>query len=96
LRPLRRSLLIEQAVVVVVGVLLGVVAGIVAGQLSLSLLPEFPPGRQGPVLPTSVGTGVAAAVAAAAVVLILLLVGGIVASLLTMRRVRPEDVRSST
>jgi hypothetical protein len=96
LRPLRRSLLIEQAVVVVVGVLLGLVAGIVAGQLSLSLLPEFPPGRQGPVLPTSVGTGVAAAVVAAAVVLILLLVGGIVASLLTMRRVRPEDVRSST
>jgi VIT1/CCC1 family predicted Fe2+/Mn2+ transporter len=48
------------------------------------------------VLPTSVGTGVAAAVVAAAVVLILLLVGGIVASLLTMRRVRPEDVRSST
>jgi len=95
LRVLRRSLLLEQAVVIVVGVVLGVAAGLVGGELSLGLLPEFPPGRQGPVLPTSVGVGALPALVVAAVVLVLLLIGGVLASLLTMRRVRPENVRSS-
>jgi predicted lysophospholipase L1 biosynthesis ABC-type transport system permease subunit len=96
LRVLRRSLLLEQAVIVVVGVVLGVVAGLIAGELSLGLLPEFPPGRQGPVLPTSVGVGATNGLIAAGVLLVLLLAGAIVASLLTMRRVHPENVRSSS
>jgi hypothetical protein len=73
-----------------------VAAGLVAGQLSLSLLPEFPPGRQGPLLPSSVGTGTGAALLAAGAVLVVLLIGGVVTSLLTMRRVRPDNVRLST
>jgi hypothetical protein len=96
LRFLRRSLVLEQVVIVVVGVVLGVAAGLVAGQLSLSLLPEFPPGRQGPLLPSSVGTGTGAALLAAGAVLVVLLIGGVVTSLLTMRRVRPDNVRLST
>lgn len=96
LRFLRRSLVLEQVVIVVVGVVLGVAAGLVAGQLSLSLLPEFPPGRQGPLLPSSVGVGAGAALLAAGAVLVVLLVGSVVTSLLTMRRVRPDNVRLST
>jgi len=95
LRVCRRALLIEQSVVVTAGVVFGVVSGLVAGQLSLSLLPEFPPGRQGPVLPTSVVTGLPAALLAGVGVLVVLLLGGVVASVLTMRRVRPEYLRMS-
>jgi len=91
----RRALLIEQSVVIVTGVLVGFVAGVVAGALSLSLLPEFPPGRAGPVLPTSAATGLPAALLATVAVLVALLIGGVVASVLTMRRVRPEYVRMS-
>jgi hypothetical protein len=48
------------------------------------------------LLPTSVSLGAVDAVVAAAILLVLLLTGGILASLLTMRRVRPDNVRSST
>ncbi|MGO8874513.1 MAG: FtsX-like permease family protein [Acidimicrobiales bacterium] len=95
-KVLRRSLLLEQVVIVVVATVLGLAAGLVAGALSLGLLPEFPPGRAGPLLPTSVSLGAVDAVVAAAILLVLLLTGGILASLLTMRRVRPDNVRSST
>lgn len=93
LRALRRSLLVEQLVIVVVGVALGLASGLVAGGLSLSLLPEFLPGRAGPILSSSVSVGAPAAVGAAAIALALLLLAGVLASLVTMRRVKPENVR---
>jgi putative ABC transport system permease protein len=93
LRALRRSLFVEQFVIVGVAVLLGLGAGLLSGELSLGLLPEFPAGRAGPVLPTSVAVGAPAAVVAAAIALALLLLAGVLASLITMRRVKPENVR---
>lgn len=93
LRALRRSLFVEQLVIVTVGVALGLGAGLVAGQLSLALLPEFPPGRAGPVLPSSIGVGAPEAGIAAAAALVLLLLATVLASVMTMRRVKPENVR---
>jgi hypothetical protein len=85
--------LVEQLVIVVVGVALGLASGLVAGELSLGLLPEFLPGRAGPMLPSSVAVGAPAAAGAAAIALVLLLLAGVLASQVTMRRVRPENVR---
>jgi hypothetical protein len=95
LKVLRRSLFVEQFVIVVVGAALGLAAGLVAGQLSFGLLPEFPPGRAGPLLPSTVGVGAPAAVGAVAAVLVLLLLAGVCASMITMRRVKPENVRQT-
>lgn len=92
-RVLRRSLVAEYATVVTSGVCLGFLSGVATIRLALGSLPEFEPGRIGPVFDIWIPwTPVLLAAAAA---LVLLNAGAALATGLVMRRARPESLRLS-
>jgi hypothetical protein len=90
---LHRSLMAEYATIVTAGVALGLVAGLLTIRLALGSLPEFVPGRVGPVL--SVWIPWPQVLVAAGLAFLLLLTGAAVATSLVMRRATPDCLRTS-
>jgi putative ABC transport system permease protein len=89
---LRRSLFAEYGAVAVAGVGLGLLSGVVTIRLALVALPEFVPGRVGPVL--GIWVPWSEILLTSAVALVLLLTATLATSLV-MRRATPDCLRVS-
>ncbi|MGH9172520.1 MAG: FtsX-like permease family protein [Acidimicrobiales bacterium] len=90
---LRRSLIAEYGAVVLAGVLLGLLSGLITIHLALGALPEFAPGRVGPVFGFFVPWE--EVLLACVATLVVLVAGTTLATSLVMRRAVPACLRIS-